>query len=78
MKQHPAQKPVSVFEWLINTVTKPGEIICDPFCGSGTSGIAATRLKRIYWGIETDAEYREMAGGRIATYGERNEGLSAA
>jgi DNA modification methylase len=67
-KQHPAQKPVSVMRWLINAVTKPGELVCDPFAGSGTTGIAAVQLGRRFHGIENNPEYLEIAKGRIATH----------
>lgn len=70
MKQHPAQKPVEVFRWLINAVTEPGELVCDPFCGSGTSGIASTQLKRPYHGIEIDPNFVQLAKERIALYGQ--------
>ena len=70
MKQHPAQKPVEVMRWLINAVTRPGEMVCDPFAGSGTTGIAALQLGRQFYGIETDPEYLAMAKGRISTYGK--------
>ena len=69
MKQHPAQKPTDVMRWLINAVTRPGEMVCDPFAGSGTTGIAALQLGRAFYGIETDPEYLAMARGRISTYG---------
>lgn len=68
-KVHPAQKPVSVFRWLVNATTAPGECVCDPFCGSGASGIAARQLGRTYYGIEISKEYREVASKRIAKYG---------
>lgn len=70
MKQHPAQKPVSVFRWLINAATQAGEMVCDPFAGSGTSGIAAAQLKRPYHGVEIDPDFIELAKRRIATYGK--------
>jgi len=69
MKQHPAQKPLSVMRWLVNAVTRRGELVCDPFAGSGTTGIAAVQLGRRFHGIENNPEYLEMAKGRIATYG---------
>jgi len=69
MKQHPAQKPVSVMRWLINALTQPGDIVCDPFCGSGTTGIAAIQLHRRFHGIETSAEFRELSSRRIGAYG---------
>jgi ParB-like chromosome segregation protein Spo0J len=70
MKQHPAQKPIEVMRWLVNATTKPGDLVVDPFCGSGTTGIAATQLRRRFHGIETSAEYLEMAEGRLALYGD--------
>jgi site-specific DNA-methyltransferase (adenine-specific) len=68
-KQHPAQKPVSVMRWLINATTQPGDVVCDPFCGSGTTGIASVQLKRRFHGIEISEEYRNLSEKRIATYG---------
>ena len=70
MKQHPAQKPVEVMRWLINAVTRSGELVCDPFAGSGTTGIAALQLGRRFHGIENNPEYLAIAKGRIATYGK--------
>lgn len=70
MKQHPAQKPVSVFRWLISALTQPSELVCDPFCGSGASGIAALQLRRKYHGIEINPDYVELAKRRIAAYGQ--------
>lgn len=69
-KVHPAQKPVSVMRWLVGALTKPGELVCDPFSGSGTTGIAALQLGRRFHGIEISEEYRELASGRIAAYGK--------
>jgi hypothetical protein len=70
MKQHPAQKPVEVMKWLVNATTRPGDLVVDPFCGSGTTGIAATQLGRKFHGIETNAEYLKTAEGRLAFYGQ--------
>lgn len=69
-KQHPAQKPLSVMRWLVNVLSQPGDMICDPFCGSGTTGIAATQLRRRFHGIELSNEYRELAERRICAYVE--------
>jgi len=68
-KQHPAQKPVSVMKWLVNALTDPGHLVCDPFCGSGTTGIATMQLGRRFHGIEISEEFIGMAKGRIAKYG---------
>ena len=68
-KEHPAQKPLSVMRWLIGATTKTGDLVCDPFAGSGTTGIAALQLGRLFHGIETDDDFRKLARGRIAAYG---------
>lgn len=69
-KQHPTQKPLSVMKWLVNAVTRAGELIADPFMGSGTTGIAVIQLKRRFHGIEIDPEYIKLAQKRIACYGK--------
>jgi DNA modification methylase len=56
--------------WLVNALTVPNELVADPFCGSGTTGIAALQLGRRFHGIETDPEFLELAKGRIASYGK--------
>lgn len=68
-KVHPAQKPVSVMRWLVNAATQPGDMIVDPFCGSGTTGIAAQQLGRRFHGIETDSAMAKTARRRIKAYG---------
>jgi len=73
-KVHPAQKPVSVMAWLINALTLPGELVADPFCGSGTTGVAALQLSRRFHGIEINKEFTTLATGRIAQYGKIGEG----
>jgi DNA modification methylase len=68
-KQHPCQSPLSVMKWLIASLSSPNDLICDPFCGSGTTGIAALQLNRHFYGIEIKEEYIKLAQGRIAKYG---------
>lgn len=53
---HPAQKPVKLMEALIDLVTVPGQIVADPFAGSGTTGVAANNLNRKYILFERDPE----------------------
>jgi DNA modification methylase len=72
-KQHAAQKPVSVMRWLVSAVTKPGDLVIDPFAGSGTTGIAAVQLGRQFHGIEIDEKFRKLAEGRIAQYGKKEK-----
>ncbi len=68
-KLHPAQKPLSAMRWLVAATTRPNELVCDPFCGSGTTGIAARQLGRRFHGIETDENIGKLARQRIGTYG---------
>jgi DNA modification methylase len=63
--QHPTQKPVNLMAWLINRIGE-AETICDPFMGSGTTGVACARLHRNFIGIERDAAHYKTACARIA------------
>jgi hypothetical protein len=68
---HPAQKPEVVIEWLLRMVTKPGDTVCDPFCGSGTTGAAGRRL-----GLETvlcdhEPDYIKMVEKRLCVKSRR-------
>ena len=69
LKQHPCQKPVSVMNWMIYTLTNPGERVGSLFAGVAPCGVAAERLGRRYHGIETDPAYRRIGEARIAAYG---------
>ena len=62
---HPCQKPINFMEKILGRVTNPGDIILDPFMGSGTTGVACARLGRDFIGIEIDKEYFEIAQKRI-------------
>jgi len=62
---HPTQKPVDLFAYLINTYTKPGELVLDNCCGSGTTAIAATRTGRDWICMEKDPEIFQAAQKRI-------------
>jgi adenine-specific DNA-methyltransferase len=63
---HPCQYPVELVERLVLSMTQPGDLIVDPFVGSGTSIIAAIRHGRRGCGAETVADYIEIAKDRIA------------
>lgn len=63
---HPNEKPVELLEQLIRAVTVPGDVVLDPFLGSGTTAVAAKRTGREYIGFELDPQYCEVARRRIA------------
>ena len=62
---HPTPKPLAPFRWIINTGTQFGQTICDPFMGSGTTGVACAKLGRKFIGIEIDPGYFDIACDRI-------------
>tara|TARA_R100000541_G_scaffold1884_1_gene6889 strand:+ start:4920 stop:6041 length:1122 start_codon:yes stop_codon:yes gene_type:complete len=63
---HPTVKPIALMEYLCRLVTQPEGTVLDPFMGSGTTGIAASRLGFKFIGIEMTPEYIELAATRIA------------
>lgn len=63
--KHPTQKPESLMEHFIELLSNPGEMVLDPFMGSGTTGVAAKKLSRNFIGIEIDNSYFKMAKARI-------------
>lgn len=65
-KHHPTEKPVSCLKTLIAAYTQPGQVVLDPFMGSGSTCVAAHELDRRYIGIELDANYYAAAQGRLA------------
>ena len=62
---HPTQKPVRLLEYLIKTYSNEGETVLDNCMGSGSTGVAAIKLKRNFIGIELDKEYFDIAKQRI-------------
>ena len=64
-KLHPTQKPEALLHRIITATTEPGDIILDPFFGTGTTGAVAKRLGRHYIGIERDTDYVLAAEQRI-------------
>lgn len=65
-KAHSTQKPESLLHRVIVSSTKPGDVILDPFFGSGTTGAVAKRLGRHFIGIEREKAYADVARARIA------------
>lgn len=64
---HPTEKPVRLLERLISLVSDKGDIILDPFCGSGSTCEAAQNIGRHFIGVEIDAEYFTGAYNRMAS-----------
>jgi modification methylase len=64
-KAHPTQKPESLLHRVIVGTSNPGDVILDPFFGTGTTGAVAKRLGRHFIGIEREAAYRDVAQKRI-------------
>lgn len=65
-EQHPTEKPPSLAAFFIRLHTQPGDLVLDPFCGSGSTGVAALKHNRDFLGIELNPEYCAMAERRIA------------
>ncbi|MCJ8158395.1 site-specific DNA-methyltransferase [Sphingomonas sp. LaA6.9] len=65
VKVHPTQKPEALLYRILLACTKPGDVVLDPFFGTGTTGAVARRLKRHFIGIEREANYIEAAHERI-------------
>jgi site-specific DNA-methyltransferase (adenine-specific) len=66
---HPSQKPLALIEKLIACCTVPGDLVVDPFLGSGTTALATSRLQRRCCGIESNLSYLKIAHQRLAQAG---------
>lgn len=62
---HPTVKPIKLMRYLIRMITPLGGVVLDPFCGSGTTGVAAIEEGMRFLGIEREAEYTQIAEKRI-------------
>jgi len=62
---HPTQKPICVLSPLIESFSKPGDLVLDPFCGSGSTLVAAQQLGRRFLGIELSKGYFDLAEHRL-------------
>ncbi|MGN6764586.1 MAG: site-specific DNA-methyltransferase [Rhizobiaceae bacterium] len=65
-KVHPTQKPEALLARIMMASTKPGDVVLDPFFGSGTTGAVARRLGRHFVGVEREQAYIDAASARIA------------
>lgn len=64
--KHPTVKPLKLMSYLITLGSREGDVVLDPFLGSGTTALAAKQLDRQYIGIEREKEYLEIAEARLA------------
>lgn len=64
-KEHPTQKPVDLCRYLIRTYTRPGEVVLDPTCGSGTTAVAAVMEQRRFIVGDSDAHWAAHAAERV-------------
>ncbi|OWK44470.1 DNA-methyltransferase [Fimbriiglobus ruber] len=64
--EHPCQMPEAVLERIIRAATSPGDLVLDPFAGSGTTLAAAKKLRRRYLGMELSETYAEAVRARLA------------
>ncbi len=65
-KEHPCAKPMAAWRWLTERVSNEGELVLDPFMGSGTTAVACVQTGRRFVGIELDPGYCEVARRRVA------------
>jgi site-specific DNA-methyltransferase (adenine-specific) len=75
-REHPTQKPLDLMLALVADFTDPNDLILDPYCGSGTTGVACLRLGRSFVGCEMNPTYAEIARERLRAE-ESNSTLQA-
>lgn len=75
---HPTQKPVGLFEYLVRTYSNEGDLVLDPFAGSGTTAVAAKSIGRRFICIERDEKYVSAINKRISEQTLRQGALFAA
>jgi site-specific DNA-methyltransferase (adenine-specific) len=63
--KHPTQKPLELLERLVLACTQEGDMVLDPFCGSGTTGVASVKHNRKFVGIDSSSEYVKLSKSRI-------------
>ena len=66
-RTHPTEKPVALLRTILESTTAPGDLVVDPFMGSGASAVAANLTHRKYWGCELDPSYVAAARFRVGS-----------
>ena len=64
---YPTQKPLKLLDRIVRASSNPGDVVLDPFCGSGTTLVAAQSLGREWVGIDSNHDACEIAAGRLST-----------
>ncbi len=72
---HPTTKPIALYNYLLSIFSREGDVILDPFCGSGTTPIACVLTNRRYIGIEMSEEYHKIAEARVEHYKQQKEAM---
>lgn len=67
-KEHPTQKPATLFKWILNKYSKDNDLILDPFSGSGTTAVACEDSNRRWICIEKEEKYCELSAKRIEQF----------
>jgi DNA modification methylase len=65
-KKHPCPKPIALWEWLLEKFSKEGDIVLDPFIGSGTTAVVAQKRNRQFVGMDFNPEYIRITEQRLA------------
>jgi site-specific DNA-methyltransferase (adenine-specific) len=65
MGYHPTQKPLRLLRRALLASTREGDLVFDPFCGSGTTAVAAKELNRTFVGAELEEEFARLAARRV-------------
>jgi site-specific DNA-methyltransferase (adenine-specific) len=75
---HPMSRAQAHFDWLVSWCSDPGEVVLDPFLGSGTTGVAAVKLGRPFVGVEIEERFFDIACRRIENAQRQGDMLLAA
>ena len=68
IKAHPTQKPLKLIQQVLLSASKKGDLVLDPFMGSGTTAVVAKALGRNWIGIEKEKKYVDLANNRISNF----------
>lgn len=73
--KHPTQKPIALMEHFIRLLSNKGDMVLDPFMGSGSTGVAAIKLDRKFIGMEVSPDYFEISNKRIRNINVEQQNL---